>query len=58
MPALGDIPQLFNKIRSYPSVSVALAVQASLTKLPGFAILKAQLILAMHQHSFLFCVPM
>lgn len=44
-------------IRSYPSVSVALAVQASLTKLPGLAILKAQLILATHQRSFIFCVP-
>lgn len=44
-------------IHPCPSVSVALAVQASLTRLPGLAILKAQLILAAHQHSFIFCVP-
>ena len=56
-------PQLWETPRGFlinicpgPSVFVALALQDSFTRLPGLAILEAQLILATHQHSFIFCV--
>lgn len=56
-------PQLWETPRGFllnicpgPSVFVALPLQDSFTRLPGLAIPEAQLILATHQHSFIFCV--